>query len=102
MLAALIVVAAGVVIYMAVTIEASDLKIITHYSAFGVTHFYRDSWLYLLTFVAFIVVTVVFAVGLCVKLLFQDREQLALLFGWVSMAMIGMALITYIHLAELV
>jgi TRAP-type C4-dicarboxylate transport system permease small subunit len=74
-------------IYIAVTIKASDLRIITHYSAYGITHFYRDSWRYLLAFIGFIFLTFFFAVGVGVKLLRHERESLALLFSWISCAL---------------
>lgn len=92
----------SVIVYIAVTIEASDLKIITHYSAFGVTHFYRDSWVYLLSFIVFILITLCFTIGISIKILNQDRTPLALFSGWIGIMMVAITLITYIHLTKLV
>lgn len=98
----LVIVAIVVAVYMAMTIEASDLRIITHYTAYGMTHFYRDSWVYLLSFVAFVILSTLFAIGICLKFLSHDREALAIWFGWTSIALVGLTLLTYIHLTELV
>jgi hypothetical protein len=92
-------VAVGVIIYISTTIHASEIVIFTHYSAFGVTHIYRDSWVYLLSFIFFIVIATVFAAIICVKLLRQEREPLALTYGWLTIGMIALALLIYIRLA---
>lgn len=97
----LLVMAVVMIVYVAITLEASDLRVVTHYTAYGITHFYRDSWVYLLSFIGFAVVSMACMTGLCLKLLRQDRESLALLFGWVGVAMLALALIVYMHIAEL-
>ncbi len=91
----------AVIIYIAATLEASDLRVITHYTAFGATHFYRDSWMYFLSFIGFIAVTAVCAIGMAIKLLLQDRESLAILIGWIGVVMVAITAVTYVHLAEL-
>ena len=97
----LVVTAIATTSYIAMTLEASDLRIITHYSAFGATHFYRDSWVYLLTFIGFIVVTVIASIAMGVKLMRQDRTPLALLLAWIGVAMLVITAMTYIHLTGL-
>lgn len=87
-------------IFVGLTIESSELRIITHYTAYGSTHFYRDQWTYLIAFAVFIVMTVALGVGVALKLLRQDREPLALLYGWVSIGLIALTLVTYIHLVR--
>lgn len=91
----------GVAVYMAVTIQPSDLRIITHYTAYGITHFYRDTWVYLFAFVAFVVISVGFTIGVCVKLLQRAREDLAILFGWIGVTVVCLALVTYNHVVGL-
>ena len=90
----------GISTYVALTIEASDLRVITHYTAYGVTHFYRDSWTYLLSFIGAAFVTTIFSIGISVKLISQDREPLALLFSCLSIAILCFILLTYLHVAE--
>ena len=92
----------GAVIYIAMTIEAhDDLRIITHYTAYGITHFYRDSWLYLLSFIVFVISTAVLTIGISLKLLLQKREEFALLFSWIGITTICLTLVTYTHIIGL-
>lgn len=92
----------GVVVFMAVTIQvSSDLKIITHYTAYGIMHFYRDSWIYLFSFIAFAILSAVFSIVISIKLLSHDRENLAILLGWIGVTAVCLTLVTYIHLIGL-
>lgn len=102
LLLGLIIFAVAVSIYISVTIKLSDLRVITHYTAFGATHFYRDTWVYLFTFVGFVIVSMLAAIGFSIKLLGHGREPLALLFAWLGVAAVGLVLATYIHLSELI
>ena len=94
--------AIGAAIYIGITVTQSELRIITHYTAFGSTHFYRDQWTYMIAFIVFIIVTAILGVSIALKLLRQDRETLALLYGWVSIGLIAMTLVTYIHLTRFI
>ncbi len=98
----LVLLAIGAIIYIGVTLEASELRVITHYSAYGIQHFYRDQWVYLLGFIAFVLISLVFGVGIAIKLLRQDREALALLVGWVNIGLIVIALITYSRVSNFI
>lgn len=100
LLVVLVVFGLATTIFVGLTIESSELRIITHYTAYGSTHFYRDQWTYLIAFAVFIVMTVALGAGVALKLLRQDREPLALLYGWVSIGLIALALVTYIHLVR--
>ena len=92
----------AVAIFIGMTIEPSELRIITHYTAYGSTHFYRDQWVYMISFIVFIVMVAILGVGVSLKLLRQDREVLALLYGWISIGLVAMTLITYIHLTRFI
>lgn len=92
----------AVAVLIGVTIEPSELRIITHYTAYGSTHFYRDQWVYMISFIVFIVMVAFLGVGVSLKLLRQDREVLALLYGWISIGLVAMTLITYIHLTRFI
>lgn len=98
LLIVLTVIALGTILYISVTIEASELRIVTHYTAYGITHFYRDQWIYLASFALFTGIVALFSIGVSLKLLHQDRESLALLCGWIGIASVAMALVTYIRL----
>ena len=92
----------AVAVFIGMTIEPSELRIITHYTAYGSTHFYRDQWVYMISFIIFIVMVAILGVGVSLKLLRQDREVLALLYGWISIGLVSMTLITYIHLTRFI
>ena len=87
----------GVAVYIALTVKASEALIFTHYTFYG-AHLYRNSWVYLLSFIAFVIIAAVCFIGISLKLLRQDREPLALLFGWVGVASVVVTLITYLHI----
>ena len=56
----------------------------------------------MIAFIVFIIVTAILGVSIALKLLRQDRETLALLYGWVSIGLIAMTLVTYIHLTRFI
>lgn len=88
------------VIYMLISLHASDLKVVTHYSAFGLTHFYRDQWLYYVNFIVFVIAVAVFGIILSSKLAVKERPQLAVLYVWLSVIVICFMLINYTRLLE--
>lgn len=102
LLIALVIIGLTASIFIGLTIEPNERRIITHYTAYGSTHFYRDQWTYLITFVAYIMMAVILGVGVAFKLLRQDREALALLYGWVSIGLIALATVVYIHLIRFI
>lgn len=78
-------------IFLAVTIQPSELQVVTHYSSFGTTNFYRDKWYYLLNFIGFLLVFAVVHVVLVRKLLLQIDRQLAVAYAWFGIAVVGIA-----------
>lgn len=88
------------VIYMIISLHASDLKVVTHYSAFGLTHFYRDQWLYYINFIVFIIATAIFGIILGSKLAAKERPQLATLYVWLSVIVVCFMLVNYSRLLE--
>ena len=74
----LLLVTIGYVLYVALSLQPSDLQVATRYTAFGDTHFYRNKWYYLLTFIFFgIMVTTVHA-ALAVKLHARGQRSLSI------------------------
>ena len=74
--------------YVAVNLSASDLQLAIRYTSFGDTHFYRDKWWYLLSFIGFGILFLVAHVGLTAKLVAVDLKQLAHAFGWLSVLLL--------------
>lgn len=75
-------------IIIGLSIHSSERQVISHYSAFGVTHFYFDQWFYLLSFLAFGLIVAVMHTIITVKLLIVKGRSLAILFAWVGIAII--------------
>jgi len=74
------------------SIHSSARQLVSHYSAFGITHFYFDQWFYSLVFVAFELVVAVLHSIISVKLLIVKGHSLAILFAWFG---IGIVLLGY-------
>lgn len=92
----LLVLTLGFTLYVAFNIHPSDLKIVTHYSAFGSTNFYRDAWFYLLGFVVFGILVFISHTLIALRLLAAKGSEIALFFVWVSIAVLFIAMaITY-------
>lgn len=75
----------GYVVYVAISLSASDLQLAVRYTSFGDTHFYRDKWWYLLSFVGFGLLYLVAHIGLTIKLVAVELKQLAYAFSWLSL-----------------
>jgi hypothetical protein len=74
----------GFIVYVGLNLRASDLQLAIRYTSFGETHFYRDKWWYLLSFVGFGLLFIVAHVGILAKLYVIGLKQLAYSFAWLS------------------
>jgi hypothetical protein len=81
-------------IYVGVSVRPSELQLVSHYSAFGVTHLYRDQWFYLLSFGVFGLFVAVLHTALAIKILLIKGHSLAILFAWLGIAIILLAWMT--------
>jgi len=89
----LIVLTIAFIIYIALTVQPSDLQLVTHYTAFGVTHLYRDQWFYLLSFIGFAVLVAFLHISIAIKVYITKGHPLAVLFLWLG---IGIMVFTWI------
>jgi uncharacterized membrane protein len=76
------------------SIHSSERQLISHYSAFGITHFYFDQWFYSLTFLAFQIIAAVLHVVISIKLLKEKGHSFAILFAWLGIAVVIIGYIT--------
>ncbi len=81
------------VAYILIAVRPSELQLVTHYTAFGVTNLYRDQWFYLLGFGAFALIVAFMHIGLAIKLYVTKGHPLALLVAWAG---IGVLLFAWI------
>ena len=84
----------GFIIYISFTVHPSELQVVTHYTAFGVTHLYRDQWYYLLSFAVFAVLVAFLHIAISIKIYITKGHPLAIMFAWLGVGMIAFAWIT--------
>ena len=94
--AVLIVVTLGFITYVALTVRPSELQLVTHYTAFGVTHLYRDQWYYLLSFIGLALLVAFFHIALALKIFLLKGHPLAVFFLWVGIGTVLFAWLTAI------
>ena len=92
--AILVLLAISFAIYIGLNVRPSELQLVSHCSAFGVTHLYRDQWYYLLTFGFFGLFAAVIHIILAVKLLMIKGHSLAIMFAWLGIAIVVLAWMT--------
>ena len=79
--------------YVILSLRPTDVQVAMHYSAFGETHYYRNKWYYLLSFVAFGLVVVSLHLAILFKLIREDFRSLAVGFAWLTIILLGLACI---------
>ena len=82
------------IVYVLLNVRPSELQLVSHYSAFGATHLYRDQWYYLLLFAVFALVLLVVHVSLMTKIFLLKGRELTILLGWSSVAVVIFAWMT--------
>lgn len=89
-----------VILHMVFVVQPSELRVVTQYTAYGVTHFYRDSWVYFLNYIALIMLTLILHGSVAVKMQLQERKNLALGVLWVGIFIILFTWLTFMRLVE--
>lgn len=84
------------VIYIAVTVRPSELQLVTHYTAFGVTHLYRDQWFYLLSFAVFGLLVAFMHIAIAIKIYITKGHPLAIMLLWLGIGIVLFAWVTSI------
>ncbi len=90
----LLLLAISFAIYIGLSVRPSELQLVSHCSAFGVTHLYRDQWFYLLTFAVFGLFAALIHIIIAIKLLLIKGHSLAVLFAWLGIAIVLLAWMT--------
>ena len=101
LLSFLILLALSFSIIIGLSIHPSYTRQVSHYSAFGITHFYFDQWFYLLSFVLFGIVTAVLHVIISIKLLVVKSRSFAIMFAWFGIGIILLGWVTALTLLNL-
>jgi len=80
-----------VMTYLVITgfsIKPSERQVISHYSAFGMTHFYFDQWFYLFSFIFFGVLLTIFNSFIAIKIHLEKGRSLAMSYLVISIGII--------------
>jgi hypothetical protein len=83
-----VVLALAFALYILLTVRPSELQLVTHYTAFGVTKLYRDQWFYLWAFGGFAIIVAFLHIALSIKLYVAKGHPLALLIAWMGIGVI--------------
>jgi hypothetical protein len=97
----LVVLAFGFILYIFLAVRPSELQQVTHYTAFGVTHLYRDQWFYLLSFAGFALLAAFLHITIAIKLYITKGHPLAIMFAWLGIGIIIFAWLTSIWLINI-
>jgi succinate dehydrogenase hydrophobic anchor subunit len=82
------------IIYVCLVIHPTDVQQVTHYTAFGINHFYTDHWYYLFVFAVFGLFVAALHIIIGLKILIIKGPSLALMFLWLGIAVILIAWFT--------
>jgi len=89
-----IILAIAFVIYIGLVVRPSELQLVTHYTAYGVTHLYRDQWFYLLSFGGFAVIIALLNISMALKVFLTKGHPLAIMFAWFGIGIMVFAWLT--------
>ena len=93
-----VVLAIAYLVFILVSVRPSELQVVTHYTAFGVSRFYTDQWWYLLGFGVFGLMTAFFHIALSIKLFVAKGHPLAIMVAWFGVAILLFAWITSFYI----
>jgi len=70
------------------SVHPSELQLVSHYSAYGDMHLYRDQWFYLISFAFFGPIVALLHTIISIKMLIIRDRSLSLLFAWLGIAIV--------------
>lgn len=88
-----VIVAVVVILVIAFSIQPKETQVITQFSSFGITGFYRNYWYYLWGYALLELIILVVHIAMSLKLMQLKRRDLALALLW---ATVGLSLIVLI------
>jgi hypothetical protein len=89
-----LVLALAFIAYIVIVVRPSELQLVTHYTAYGLTHLYRSQWFYLFTFGGFALLAAFFHIAIAIKLYLTKGHPLAVMFAWLGIGIIVFAWVT--------
>lgn len=74
--------------YTALAVRPTELQVVTHYTSYGTTNFYRDQWQYLIGFVGFGLIVCLAHLALVYKIFTLKGREAAVPFMWLGVVVI--------------
>ena len=75
-------------IIIGVSIQPSELQLISHYSSFGTKRIYTDQWFYLIVFALFELAVATLHSVIATKLLLVKGHSMAVMFAWIGVGIV--------------
>jgi hypothetical protein len=97
----IVLLAIGFVLYILFAVRPSELQQVTHYTAFGVTHLYRDQWFYLLSFAGFAILVAFLHIAIAIKIYITKGHPLAVTFAWLGIGILVFGWLTSLWLINI-
>jgi hypothetical protein len=85
-------------VIISLLIQPAETQLVSHYSAFGITNFYKDQWFYRYVFIIFEVVVGLLHIIISIKLLQTKGRPLAILFLWIGIGIVIAGFITALRI----
>ena len=79
-------------IIIGLSIHPSEFQLVSHYSAYGISHYYRDQWYYLFVYIFFEVFVALIHAAVSIKLLISKGRSIAIMFAWSGIGVIALCL----------
>lgn len=88
-------------VLLAVLIQPTELQVVVHYTGFGSTNFYRDKWIYLLTFPGFVLISYALYVVLTYRILVVKGNHLAAAVAWLGIFTVAVASVFFYQILKI-
>lgn len=100
----LLILAGASVVWLVLNTHVSDLQVVTRYTGFGITNYYRDSWVYLLSFVVYEIIVALVSVLIAHKIFVAKGTDFAkgvIIFGIISVVISTIIISNLLKIASL-
>lgn len=93
LMAAVLLVSVIFTLFVLFSVEQRDIQVVTQYSSFGESHFYKERWFYLYNFALLGVIIGVAHCAIMAQLYKYERRALGVMFGWLTLLILLIAFI---------
>lgn len=87
-----------IALFCVMSVQSTDIQVVTRYTAFGNVHFYKGVWWQLYSFAVFATVVSIAHTAIMVRLHNLGRRDFGLVFGWTAWVIL---MITIFYMNEI-